>query len=447
MARQWARRTLVATLAVTLAAVAGCSGSGDDTQDGVTKVTIWSQVGGWTDIEKTFVQEFNAKNTGVQIDYVSMPADSIVDNLLLALRTGSGPDIFAGPGPTEVAPQGYTADLSEIMDDTTKKAYAPYLQGSYDFIYGGKLMGLPSATVTVRLMYNKDLFTAAGLDPTKPPTTYGEVKQAAEAITRTSNGKAYGYGLPLAFNGFLPNMIEPGVTGGNPDLTNFGAFNTKTGQFEMSAFKPAIQLFRDLNASKSLFPGAGTLNRDGMRTAFANGQIGMYVGNSLEMGTMNNQLKTKVKWGAAPVPVPDGQSLANGTAFTGTVWFVNAKIKNKAALSTVYNAWMGPGRVGPLQKAGVIFATNTTVRDDPQYKPADIYGYDDWAPGDIDKQPPLSPGGVVTPSGEPYSKVISALILGTGDIDGPLSDVSSRYNDAYQKAVKDGTLKAADFQK
>src|ERR1700754_1934824 len=110
MARQWAKRLLVPTLAVTLAAAAGCGSSGDDTRDGVTKVTVWSQVGGWTDIEKAFVQDFNAKNPNLQIDYVSMPADSIVENLLLALRTGSGPDMFAGPGPTEVAPQGYTAD-------------------------------------------------------------------------------------------------------------------------------------------------------------------------------------------------------------------------------------------------------------------------------------------------------------------------------------------------
>ena len=447
MKRGMTSRVLTAAVAAVLLTVsAACGGSSGTADSGPTKITLWIQTGGWTDTDQAFVKQFNEKNTDVQIDYVSVPSDSIVSNLQLALRTGTGPDMWFGPSAAEVVPQGWAANVGDLLDDASKAAYAPYLEGKYDYIYDGQVMGLPSATVTVRLVYNKTLFKAAGLDPENPPKTYSEVQAAADAITASANGAAWGYALPMAMDGALINYVEPGVTGGNPDLTNYGGFNVKTGKFDMLAYEPAIALFRGLIASGAMYPGVGTLERDAMRAAFAAGKLGMYIGNSLEVGVMNNQLKTTVDWGAAPVPVPDGETLVNGTAFTGSVVFANSKTENKQALAKVYNAWMSPDRVGPLRKAGIIFPTSLTARADTQYDPADIHGYHDFEPGDIDANPAPSPGTLLTVPGASYTQVVNSLILDDADTNAALSDAAGRYDEAYAKALADGTMKQSDYQ-
>ncbi len=41
------------------------------------------------------------------------------------------------------------------------------------------------------LTYNRDLFKAAGLDPTKPPTTWDEVRAAAKTIAEKTGVAGY----------------------------------------------------------------------------------------------------------------------------------------------------------------------------------------------------------------------------------------------------------------
>ena len=46
----------------------------------------------------------------------------------------------------------------------------------------GDVYGLPSKNYTLGLVYNRDLFTKAGLDPAKPPTTWDELYADAKQI-------------------------------------------------------------------------------------------------------------------------------------------------------------------------------------------------------------------------------------------------------------------------
>jgi multiple sugar transport system substrate-binding protein len=429
-----------------LVAATACSSSGNASSDKVQHVSVWAETGGWTDIDKTFVKSFNASHPNVQIDYTAQPDDTIIQTLLLALRTGSGPDMMFGPGVSDVEPGGFAARVGPLLDAATKQAYAPYLSGNYDYIINGQPIALPTAQVPVRLVYNKDLFQSAGLDPNSPPKTFSEVEADANAIYKSSGGKAYGYALPLAFDGYLPNFTEPMINAGNPSLTYFGLFDSQTQKFEMDAFAPAIQMYRDLISSKAMFPGSGTLNRDAMRAAFSSGKLGMYVGNSLEVGALGAQLKTKVNWGAAQLPVPDGQTLQAETSFIGSEMFVNSKPKNMTATAEVYNAWMGPGRICPLAKAGVIYPTSLTVLKDPSCQPGSgIPGYKDFEPTSFDHNPAPSPATSITVSGQSYDQAIAALILNNANIDSTLNGLAARYDAAYQAAVKAGKVKASDY--
>ena len=56
------------------------------------------------------------------------------------------------------------------------------------FTDGGKVYAVPFYSYTMGLVFNKTLFTKAGLDPTKPPTTWQDVAADAKAIAGLGNG-------------------------------------------------------------------------------------------------------------------------------------------------------------------------------------------------------------------------------------------------------------------
>jgi len=61
----------------------------------------------------------------------------------------------------------------------------------------GKIYGVPQNGYALALLYNRKLFTAAGLNPDKPPTTWDDFRSAAKALTTSS---VAGYAEPSISN-------------------------------------------------------------------------------------------------------------------------------------------------------------------------------------------------------------------------------------------------------
>src|SRR5258707_2484566 len=61
----------------------------------------------------------------------------------------------------------------------------------------GKIYGVPQNGYALALLYNRKLFTAAGLDPDKPPTTWDDFRHAAKALSSSS---VAGYAEPSVTN-------------------------------------------------------------------------------------------------------------------------------------------------------------------------------------------------------------------------------------------------------
>ncbi|MFJ9683249.1 ABC transporter substrate-binding protein [Streptomyces sp. NPDC101194] len=55
----------------------------------------------------------------------------------------------------------------------------------------GKIYGIPTEEYALGLVYNRDLFEKAGLDPDKPPATWPEVRAAAKAISEKTDATGY----------------------------------------------------------------------------------------------------------------------------------------------------------------------------------------------------------------------------------------------------------------
>lgn len=435
-------------LALTAIAVAvglvltGCS---EAAEEGPVVVKVWVPTSGENTIDEAFVEKFNTENTDVQIEYTTIASDRATQDIILALRTGEGPDVFIGPSPAEFINPGFALALDGLLDEDILAAYDGYLAGSFDYVVDDKLYEIPLRFNGTRMLINRDLFEQAGLDPDSPPTTFSEVIDAANAITKSSGGKAYGFGLPLAFAGAYQNHIEPLAMASNPNLTRVNLFDTKEQEFDSQAFAPVIDMYRTLIADGSMYPGTGTLDRDALRAAFANGEVGMYIGSSIELGVLNGQLKSDVAWSAEQIPVADGTSFvrSSGTVSGGPA--VNAATKNKDASLKVIQAWMGYERICEIVKAGIIVPLRNDVAD---CLPQGLVGYDQFFPTDTSGDVPdaVAPGNSLTVSGAPYETVIAELVLGDADLKTALADLAGRYDAAYKKAVDSGELNADNFR-
>ncbi len=67
----------------------------------------------------------------------------------------------------------------------------------------GKMYSRPFNSSTPVLIYNKDAFAKAGLDPEKAPQTYAELKEAAKKLTFKEGGNVKQYGFSMLNYGWF----------------------------------------------------------------------------------------------------------------------------------------------------------------------------------------------------------------------------------------------------
>lgn len=406
---------------------------------GPVTVTVWSKDRHTADVMREAVTKFNKENPAVQIDYV-LKGDDMDQLLNLAFASKQAPDIFTPINDiinTGVA-QGFIMPLENTLSKETYDAYRPYLQNGVH-ILNGKTYFIPMGLTTARLIYNKNLFRQAGLDPEKPPTTYSQLKEYAKKITEATNGETFGFGLPLNWAGYTEWGFEPLVIGSNPNLTRGGLFNYKENRSQAMSYKPAIELYRELVKNKWVYPKPGLLDNDKMREEFAKGKIGMFVAASWDVGVFSTQFKTEQDWAAAPLPAEDGKTLGQVPAAVGSVqWARWAGSKNPAAVAKVMEYLLSAELSQKLQKGGYINALHPAARS-PEFFPQ-VRGAKEFAPNDKDLAEKPHFNGYVKIEGKSLNDVVTELMLSDESLDSALADLDKRTEAAYKKAVSSGKL-------
>lgn len=151
--------------------------------DDGTKITMWTRAATQARAEP-LVKAYNASHKN-QIALTVVPTDDYNTKVSTAAAASGLPDLLSGdvvfmPNWTSA---GLFQDLTSRIDALPFKAnIAPgAIQSS---TWDGKEYGLPFVMDLSVWMYNKKLFTQAGLDPNKPPTTLAEFATDARAIAK-----------------------------------------------------------------------------------------------------------------------------------------------------------------------------------------------------------------------------------------------------------------------
>ncbi|MEV0540103.1 MULTISPECIES: ABC transporter substrate-binding protein [Nocardia] len=162
--------------------------------------------GAWTDTFNALIADFSAKHPNIKVTAQKPqgnspnPATDTVSSIQNQMVAGTPPDV-AQLGFSDLdftINQLKAKPLDQLVGapavkqnfDGARHAYAPRARTLDD--WDGHTYGVPFVFSTPVLYLNASLFTEAGLDPAKPPTTWDEVTTAAKAIAdRTGKGGVY----------------------------------------------------------------------------------------------------------------------------------------------------------------------------------------------------------------------------------------------------------------
>lgn len=187
MRRHRAVRNVIACSIVltTLGALSACTPTTESS--GVVVVKFWARADD-TGV-KPEIALFNKTHKDIKVVVTPVDQGQYLTKFANALRSGSVPDLisFDIVNAPLLAAQGSLEDLtSKLASLTNASDLVPgaVQAGEYD----GKSYSVPASMVSSQMFWNKALFTQAGLDPDKAPTSLAEVKADAEKIEALGGG-------------------------------------------------------------------------------------------------------------------------------------------------------------------------------------------------------------------------------------------------------------------
>ena len=275
------------------------------------------------------IDKFNEEYPNVEIDHQVVPFDQTQNKFKTAAESGSGaPDILRAEvaWTPEFASLGYLYNLEGTAALDNNFLETPLSSNVYD----GKTYGVPQVTDTLGLMYNKELFEKAGLDPEAPPTTWDEVREAAKAL----KSKAKVDGIYINSGGYflLPFLYGEGADIVDPEAQEI----TVNSPEAVAGIQTAQDLVKDGTAVKPVANDPyGT-----MMTLFKEQKVGMIINGPWEVAGINDDPNFGGIENLGVAPVPAG-SAGQGAPVGGHNYVVYSGMDDeKAEAAAAFIAFM-----------------------------------------------------------------------------------------------------------
>ncbi len=315
------------------------------------------------------------------------------------------------------------------------------------YAQGGVQWGLPFNVSNPLVYYNKIAFTAAGLDPQRPPATFDELRQFSQQLVDAGVAGA-GLAYDVNFDGGGGWYIEQWFANSGELLVN-----NLNGRAE-----PATEVLIDGPTGQRLFNELQGLARDGLlvnvgdnasgtdaflKLADPNSPAAMTIGSSASLGTVIAVLGgglipglTPGDVGVGPLPsfsgVPSavvggaanyvvaGDEIKRAAAWDFMAYLVSAQAQSSWATATGYVPIAnGASELEPLA---------TVYRDDPRFRVA----YDTLVNSPVDA---AHAGATIGPHRQVRVQLASALaaVFGGADVGATLADAAIQMDALIQQ--------------
>ncbi|GAA1788842.1 extracellular solute-binding protein [Luedemannella flava] len=313
------RKVVVTALAAGLAiSLAACSTKSDDdgrtSSSGKVSITVDCQpVGAQKELLANWnddVKAFEAAHPNIEIKSVSVGEQcNNPPDFTARLQGGTVTDVFYGymTDLQQVLDSGQAMDITSYVGKDTIPTWDSIDQGAKNaFTDGGKIYGVPTKNYSMGLVYNKNLFTQAGLDPKNPPKTWAEVREAAKKIAALGNGVA-GYSEYSAGNTGGWHFTAELYAQGGSMVSEDG----KTANFNNDLGKNVLNNLKTMRYTDNSMGAKQLLTWPDLLTNAAAGKVGMFVGAPDTTTAIVTQFKGRYEdWAMAPMPGQDGPAKA-----------------------------------------------------------------------------------------------------------------------------------------
>jgi len=286
-----------------------------------------------SDVFKPLIDSFNDEYKYITIRYYKKNSQTYEKDLLEAMATGRGPDIFMihhtwVPRYEDklLAAPAELISLKNLQDDFVDVVYN-------DFVIDGYVAALPLSVDTLALYYNKDILNTAGIP--QPPKTWEEFLTVVEKITtKDERGNIIQAGAALGTARNVNRstdvlsllMIQSGAQMTNENKTK-ATFNQL-----ITSFNPgqrALEFYTDFaNPLKSSYTWNTRMHYS--IDAFYEGKVAMMFNYSYNLPTIRAK-SPYLNFGIAPMPqIKDASKDINYANYWGLTSSINSDASTEA---------------------------------------------------------------------------------------------------------------------
>jgi multiple sugar transport system substrate-binding protein len=328
-------RATAVTLAAVVVVAAGIASIATASSVKTTSITVAALIPGATPEAKTQfanqIKAFEKVNPNIKVKGIEY--QWLGSTFAAKLAAGTLPMVLTVPF-TDARTLGDNGQLADLTPLAKKLPYFNLFNPAViaeGITAKGKVVGIPTAAYAQALHYNRKLFTQAGLDPNKPPTTWAQVRQYAKQIADKTGTAGF---AQMGANDNTAGWILTTLTYALGGRMEVGRGTKATATLNNPYTAQALDLLKKMrwtdNSMGSTFDYSwGTINQ-----AFAAGKIGMFINGSdvytFMVQTANLDPST---YGIATLPVANNATA--GVLGGGTIAAVRPDVKGAQLAAAV----------------------------------------------------------------------------------------------------------------
>ena len=249
------------------------------------------------------VASYMAANPKVKIEIQAESDQGVKDKLRVLAASNSLPDVYfswAGDFTKKFVRGGLASDLTGAVSGDWKSSFTPAALDAYT--YDGKLYGVPITLDAKYLVFNKKMFTDAGLTV---PATLEDLLTTCDAF------KAKGVTDPITFgnvNGWpaihFITQLNPYFV---PAATLATDYDPATGAFTDPGYEKALQAFADIN-THCLTAGSNGITHEAAQAQFLAAKSPMHYLEAVEFFALTEKggapADLAANWDFIKLPAP-----------------------------------------------------------------------------------------------------------------------------------------------
>jgi ABC-type glycerol-3-phosphate transport system substrate-binding protein len=298
--------TGIAAAALAATALAGCSSSSGSSGSSGGKITLTFSSYAWQTAtvaaNKKIVAEWNAAHPDIQVQYITVDADSVHDKLVTQFSSHTAPDIIHDEADdiAGFAQQGYLDKLDDLLPADLKSGIP---QGVWDSAtINGSVYGIPSLLQSYVVFANTALLKQDGvtLPTTENPWTWQQFEAAAKQTTKSGV-----YGVGWGLKSPVSTVISMALNYGGKFF--YGSGDQAAVQFNSAEQQVPETIHNMIYQDKSIAPSTVTEAGSDVLPGFLGGKYAMIVGGNYLTQQILQDKSSGFQWTMLPLLKGDTQ--------------------------------------------------------------------------------------------------------------------------------------------